>query len=607
MSRPDITAKIGANAKDFHSAMDNVRKSVRKTVKDAATASTATAALVVGVYKKVSDSVLQLAADARTAGTTFEEFQELKFYMDQNLVSTEALTDGLKEMQLRLDEALDTGGGPAIEALQTLGYDADQLGEKLKNPSALFEEIIDRVKTLDRASQIRVLDEIFGGTAAEQFQRIMNDANGAISEARKQAHDLGIVLEDDYLDVVERVNEQWNFMASYIGNNVRRVVIDLTNDVIGLINRFRQIENLSVSQLQKRANDVAGDIKAAEGAMRRYKSVSDAAAGTFIAKGFDNQIANSKEQLTRLRVEQEDLFNAIEERNANLKVVVPVEFKPTGADAFPSSSGGSSSSSSGGSRKASVAAAKEERDLLAEVIKALKEELELVGLSEVEREKVIQLRRANVSAASEEGAVVSKLVETIAREEAAHEAANEQRERAVESQQRLADQTTDWLESAIDGTLEWSDVLKTVLAELKRAASGEANIFSGLLGGGGGFFSGLGRLFGLNFEGGGQTPRGARAGGLDGKGGMLAMVHPNERWIDETKPFNDLSQKSPVSSGGNVVQQNFSFGTINGEGHLKEIARQAAAEGIRQVSPKIVSQSVGAVGEKMARSPGFGR
>ena len=38
-----------------------------------------------------------------------------------------------------------------------------------------------------------------------------------------------------------------------------------------------------------------------------------------------------------------------------------------------------------------------------------------------------------------------------------------------------------------------------------------------------------------NFEGGGYTGMGVRAGGLDGRGGQLAMVHPNETVIDHTK------------------------------------------------------------------------
>lgn len=38
-----------------------------------------------------------------------------------------------------------------------------------------------------------------------------------------------------------------------------------------------------------------------------------------------------------------------------------------------------------------------------------------------------------------------------------------------------------------------------------------------------------------SFEGGGYTGSGARVGGMDGKGGMLAMVHPNETIIDHEK------------------------------------------------------------------------
>jgi len=39
----------------------------------------------------------------------------------------------------------------------------------------------------------------------------------------------------------------------------------------------------------------------------------------------------------------------------------------------------------------------------------------------------------------------------------------------------------------------------------------------------------------LSFEGGGFTGSGSRSGGMDGKGGFMAMVHPNETIIDHTK------------------------------------------------------------------------
>lgn len=48
----------------------------------------------------------------------------------------------------------------------------------------------------------------------------------------------------------------------------------------------------------------------------------------------------------------------------------------------------------------------------------------------------------------------------------------------------------------------------------------------------------MGQIFtkaGDNYEGGGFTGSGARAGGMDGRGGFMAMLHPNETVIDHTK------------------------------------------------------------------------
>ena len=58
-----------------------------------------------------------------------------------------------------------------------------------------------------------------------------------------------------------------------------------------------------------------------------------------------------------------------------------------------------------------------------------------------------------------------------------------------------------------------------------------------------------------NFEGGGYTGMGARAGGLDGRGGQLAMVHPNETVIDHTKG---------QAVGGATV--NFNISTVDAAG-----------------------------------------
>lgn len=55
-----------------------------------------------------------------------------------------------------------------------------------------------------------------------------------------------------------------------------------------------------------------------------------------------------------------------------------------------------------------------------------------------------------------------------------------------------------------------------------------------------------------SFEGGGFTGYGARAGGMDGKGGRLAMLHPNETVIDHTKDKTKQQQAVPVNVNFNI-------------------------------------------------------
>lgn len=84
----------------------------------------------------------------------------------------------------------------------------------------------------------------------------------------------------------------------------------------------------------------------------------------------------------------------------------------------------------------------------------------------------------------------------------------------------------------------FAGVLEDVAKQLAKAALQAALFGSGPFGksgGGGGLLGGL--LSGLvSFDGGGWTGNAPRTGGMDGKGGFLTMMHPQERVIDTTKP-----------------------------------------------------------------------
>lgn len=110
--------------------------------------------------------------------------------------------------------------------------------------------------------------------------------------------------------------------------------------------------------------------------------------------------------------------------------------------------------------------------------------------------------------------------------------------------------------------------------------------------GGGGFGGGLfGMLFGggglFSFDGGGYTGGGSRSGGMDGKGGFLAMLHPDETVIDHTKvPSRQFNPG--VSAGGKPTEIAIRLETNTDTGVITEIADQR----VKSAAPTIVKASV---------------
>ena len=90
-------------------------------------------------------------------------------------------------------------------------------------------------------------------------------------------------------------------------------------------------------------------------------------------------------------------------------------------------------------------------------------------------------------------------------------------------------------------------------------------------------------------DGGGYTGSGPRSGGLDGKGGFLAMLHPRETIIDHTKG---------QSAEGVTVVQNINISTG---------VQQTVRNEIRTLMPQIAESAKAAVADAKRRGGSYGR
>jgi hypothetical protein len=185
--------------------------------------------------RNATKSIAEMKAEAARAGIAVAPFQELAFAAQQTKIPLDALTDGMKELQLRADEFVVTGKGPAAEAFERLGYGAEDLGKRLKDPVALFDDVIRRLKSFDRAAQIRILDEIFGGTGGERLVTLLDDGARSLEEMRGRARELGVVLSDDVVDKAAELDARFNEIAATIDANVKTGLIAAADVLASMI------------------------------------------------------------------------------------------------------------------------------------------------------------------------------------------------------------------------------------------------------------------------------------------------------------------------------------------------------------------------------------
>lgn len=170
-------------------------------------------------------AVARLGDEAKQAGVPLKDFQEWKFVAEQNRIGIDAMVDGLKELNLRADEFVLTGKGPAAEAFDRLGYGAEELKQKLENPSELLLEIVGRMERMSTAARIRVADEVFGGSAGERFVQLVDRGEDGLRETVNRAHELGLVLDESVVARADELDRKFDALLSKVATFGKRVAV----------------------------------------------------------------------------------------------------------------------------------------------------------------------------------------------------------------------------------------------------------------------------------------------------------------------------------------------------------------------------------------------
>lgn len=232
----DATQNTSKMARDIDSNLNKAVASLGNLTKAFAAGAAATAVgVLTSNLRQGVNAIAQIGDEASRSGLGVEAFQQLSYVASQSRIPIDALVDGMKELNLRADEFVVTGKGSAADAFARLGLGAADLERQLEKPEELLLDIIGRMEDLDRAAQIRVADEIFGGTGGERFVELLAKGEDGIRTMMEQATEMGLVMDAELVAKAQRIDAEFSRMmdkASTWAKGLAVALADIPFDVI---------------------------------------------------------------------------------------------------------------------------------------------------------------------------------------------------------------------------------------------------------------------------------------------------------------------------------------------------------------------------------------
>ena len=201
--------------------------------------------IAAGQVRETVKGIAEIGNEARRAGVNVEDFQRWSYVATQNRISVDALTDGFKELNLRADEFVTTGKGSGADAFKRLGFGATELARKMKDPSKLMLEIIQRMQKFDKAAQIRIADEVFGGTGGERFVEMIGQGEGAISQMMGKAS----VLTEEQVNKADALDRRYTALTTSIHTGWQFAALGAADFVAQVVNLHIEADKLAASDL----------------------------------------------------------------------------------------------------------------------------------------------------------------------------------------------------------------------------------------------------------------------------------------------------------------------------------------------------------------------
>lgn len=171
----------------------------------------ALAAAVVEVEKKLVDLTLEQSKHAtevtnlsRTMGMTTEAYQEWDYVLKTVGSSAEAAQGDISKLAEKAQDAA-TGSGEAAELFAQLHIRVKDGHGTFKSQSELFDEVITKLSRMKDETERNAIASKLLGSTGEKIIPLLDKGAAGLEEAKKMAHEFGMVMDEETLAALNDV------------------------------------------------------------------------------------------------------------------------------------------------------------------------------------------------------------------------------------------------------------------------------------------------------------------------------------------------------------------------------------------------------------------
>ncbi len=132
-------------------------------------------------------------------GISREAYQELDFALSQSGASVDNLQTGMKTLVNQMQSASE-GTASASAIFDRLGISITDANGDLRNQEDVLFDTLNALQNMTNETEKAALASDLFGRSGTELLPLLNSESGSLEAMRQQAHDLGIVMSDEFVD-----------------------------------------------------------------------------------------------------------------------------------------------------------------------------------------------------------------------------------------------------------------------------------------------------------------------------------------------------------------------------------------------------------------------